>query len=74
MAAVSAAAALAVRIEALAGALRDAGVPPERAAALLARAADLAMSAVVLEALIEPKPQPRRRQPPTDETAVPLAA
>jgi hypothetical protein len=54
----SAAAALAKRIDALAAALRDAGVPPERSAGLLADAAAATMSAVVLEALLEPQAPP----------------
>ncbi len=54
----SAAAALTERIDALAAALRDAGVPPERSAALLADAAAATMSAVLLEALLEPQAPP----------------
>ena len=44
------AASLAARIEALADALRAAGVPPERAAAILAAAAQAALDAVTLDA------------------------
>jgi len=41
------------RLDALAAALRAAGVSPERSAALLASAATAAMHAVVLDALLE---------------------
>jgi hypothetical protein len=41
------------RLDALAAALRDAGVSPERSAGLLASAATAAMSAVMLDALLE---------------------
>jgi truncated hemoglobin YjbI len=41
------------RLDALAAALRAAGVSPERSAALLASAATAAMSAVMLDALLE---------------------
>jgi hypothetical protein len=58
VAAESAAAVLTERIDALAAALRVAGVPPERSAGLLANAAAATMSAVVLEALLEPQPLP----------------
>ena len=54
----SAAAALADRIDALAAALHDAGIPPERSARLLADAAAATMSAVVLEAMLEPPAPP----------------
>jgi len=58
MAHASAAVTLTERIDALAAALRDAGVPPERSAALLADAAAATMSAVLLEALLEPPATP----------------
>ena len=54
----SAAAALAERIDALAAALHDAGVPPERSVALLADAAAATMSALLLQALLEPQAPP----------------
>jgi hypothetical protein len=54
----SAAAALTERIDALAAALHAAGVPPERSADLLASAAAATMSAVLLEALLEPQAPP----------------
>lgn len=41
------------RLDALATALRAAGVSPERSAGLLASAATAAMSAVMLDALLE---------------------
>jgi hypothetical protein len=41
------------RVDALAAALRDAGVSPERSAGLLASAATAAMNAVMLDALLE---------------------
>ena len=41
------------RVDALAAALRDAGVPPERSAGLLAAAATAAMHAVVLDAVLD---------------------
>ena len=44
---------VAERLDALAGALRAAGVSPERSAGLLASAATAAMSAVMLDALRE---------------------
>ena len=58
MAHASAAVTLTERIDALAAALRDAGVPPERSVALLADAAAATMSAVLLEALLEPPATP----------------
>ena len=64
MASESAAAVLSERIDALAAALRAAGVPPERSAGLLAGAAAATMSAVVLEAMLEPQPQPQPQSLP----------
>ena len=43
------------RLDALAAALRAAGVSPERSAGLLASAATAAMNAVLLDALLEEK-------------------
>jgi non-ribosomal peptide synthetase component F len=53
MAADSTARNVAQRVDALAAALRAAGVPPEQSAGLLAAAATAAMSAVMLDALLE---------------------
>ena len=53
MAADSTARNLAERVDALAAALRAAGVPPEQSAGLLAAAATAAMNAVMLDALLE---------------------
>jgi hypothetical protein len=53
MAADSTARNVAQRVDALAEALRAAGVPPERSAGLLAAAATAAMNAVVLDAVLE---------------------
>ena len=44
---------VAERVDALAAALRAAGVSPERSAALLASAATAAMNAVMLDAVLE---------------------
>lgn len=44
---------VAQRVDALAAALRAAGVPPEQSAGLLAAAATAAMNAVMLDALFE---------------------
>jgi non-ribosomal peptide synthetase component F len=44
---------LAERVDALAAALREAGVPPEQAAGLLASAATATMHAVMLDALLD---------------------
>ena len=41
------------RLDALAAALRDAGVSPERSAGLLASAATASLNAVLLDALLE---------------------
>jgi MoxR-like ATPase len=53
MAADSTARNLADRVDALAAALRAAGVPPEQSAGLLASAAAATMNAVMLDALLE---------------------
>jgi hypothetical protein len=52
---------LADRMDALASALRDAGVPQERAARLLGSAAEATMHALVLEALLDEKPEPAQQ-------------
>ena len=44
---------VAQRVDALAAALREAGVSPERSAGLLAAAATAAMNAVMLDAVLE---------------------
>jgi non-ribosomal peptide synthetase component F len=44
---------VAERVDALAAALRAAGVPPEQSAGLLAAAATAAMNAVMLDAVLE---------------------
>jgi hypothetical protein len=59
MAAESTARNVADRVDALAAALRAAGVPPERSAGLLAAAATAAMNAVMLDALLEERAVPR---------------
>jgi hypothetical protein len=58
MAAASTARNLADRVDALAAALRAAGVAPERSAGLLAAAAEATMHAVMLEALLDEEPAP----------------
>jgi len=57
------------RVEALAAALRAAGVPPERSAGLLAAAATAAMNAVMLDAILEESIAP----PPAPVVEVALA-
>ena len=77
----STAASLAERLDALAAALRAAGVPPERSAGLLAAAAEATMHAVVLDALLDER-RPRAAAPappvrpaaPAVEPAFSLAA
>ena len=59
MAAESTALVLTERVDALAAALRAAGVQPERACVLLAAAATATMHAVTLDALLERQPQTR---------------
>ena len=59
MAAESTAVSLTERVDALAAALRAAGVPPELACGLLAAAATATMHAVTLDALLDAQPQPR---------------
>lgn len=58
MASDSTARSLTDRLDALAAALRDAGVSPEQSAALLASAATATMHAVTLDALLEQEPAP----------------
>jgi hypothetical protein len=55
---------LADRMDALASALRDAGVPQERAARLLGSAAEATMHALVLEALLDEQPEPAQQLRP----------
>jgi hypothetical protein len=50
--------ALSARIDALAAALRAAGVAPERSALLLARASEAALDAVTLDAMRTPAVEP----------------
>jgi hypothetical protein len=57
------------RVDALAAALRAAGVPPERSAGLLAAAATAAMNAVMLDAILEESTAP----PPAPVADVALA-
>jgi hypothetical protein len=74
MAAESTAVALTERIDALAAALRAAGVSPERSSGLLAAAAAATIQAVTLDALLDEPPQavlPAR--PAAAERAVPGA-
>lgn len=52
---------LADRMDALASALRDAGVPQERATRLLGSAAEATMHALVLEALLDETPEPAQQ-------------
>jgi uncharacterized protein with von Willebrand factor type A (vWA) domain len=58
---------LADRLDALAAALREAGVPPERSARLLATAAGATMDAVTLDALLA-----ARESAAVDPPATPL--
>jgi non-ribosomal peptide synthetase component F len=65
------------RVDALAEALRAAGVPPERSAGLLASAATAAMHAVVLDALLDEAtwvPAPVAAAEPAGEQPIVLAA
>jgi len=58
------------RLDALAAALRGAGVSPERSAGLLASAATAAMNAVLLDALLEENhaaAAPARKSLPGDQ-------
>jgi long-subunit acyl-CoA synthetase (AMP-forming) len=67
MAADSTARNLADRVDALAAALRDAGVPPEQSAGLLAAAARATMNAVLLDAVLAD----RAVKPPAGAAAEP---
>jgi len=72
----SAASALSERLDALAAALRAAGVPASRSAALLATAAEATMHAVTLEALREERladPPAAQREPVAAPAAVPIS-
>jgi hypothetical protein len=65
------------RLEALAAALRNAGVAPERAASLLGAASAAATHAVTLVALLDGPAPPVAPAPPVEEPAaqpLPLAA
>jgi hypothetical protein len=55
------------RLDALAAALRDAGVDPERTVALLGAAAEATMHAITLDAMLEQPMQPEPRTQPADE-------
>ena len=57
-------------VDALAAALRDAGVPPEESAGLLAAAARATMHAVMLEALLDDVGT-ARTEPPRSTAASP---
>ena len=57
------AATLADRMDALAAALRDAGVPQERAARILGTAAEATMHALVLDAVLEENAFPAAVEP-----------
>jgi hypothetical protein len=63
---------LAARVEALAAALRDSGVPEEASAQLLARASTAVLQALRLELLVEQAEQGERTDEvePTDEDEV----
>ena len=74
MPAESTAVVLTERIDALAAALRDAGVSPERSSALLATAAAATMHAVTLDTLLEKAPQPRAAAEPAVTVAPRRAA
>ena len=76
----STATSLSGRVDALAAALRAAGVSPDRSAALLASAAEAAMHALTLEALTEerrelaPQLEPPRSLTRHEQPRVSLAA
>ena len=66
---------IASRLDALASALRAAGLGPERTSHLLETAATAAFDALALEALLEPPLEPRAAEPaPATEPPVRLAA
>jgi hypothetical protein len=58
------------RIDALAAALRAAGVSPERSSSLLASAASATMHALTLDALLEEQPKAVSRPAPAAAPAV----
>jgi hypothetical protein len=68
------AARLAARLDALASALRAAGLRPDRTAHLLETAATAAFDALALEALLEPPVDPAAVEPVRAEPPVRLAA
>jgi non-ribosomal peptide synthetase component F len=79
MAVESTALVLTERLDALAAALRAAGVPPEQSASLLASAASATMHALTLDALLDEQAMPVARPAPVAEPGpalrrVPLAA
>jgi hypothetical protein len=61
---------LSERVDALAAALREAGVPPERSAGLLAAAAEATMHAVMLDALLESRQSATPAVEPQTSTAL----
>jgi hypothetical protein len=74
MAVDSTAAALTARLDALAAALRAAGVSPDRCAGLLAAGAEVAMHAVTLDALLdELRPPPPRPDSAAEAAAPPIS-
>jgi hypothetical protein len=62
------------RLDALAAALREAGVAPEQSAQLLAAAATATMHAVTLEALLEEPPELPAQAEPVAPDPLKLAA
>jgi hypothetical protein len=63
---------LTVRLDALAAALREAGVDPERAASLLGSAATATMNALVLDAVLEENATPPQAAPAAQPEQAPL--
>lgn len=78
MAVESTAIVLTERLDALAAALRAAGVSPEQSASLLASAASATMHALTLDAILDEQPKPVARPEPVAAVPalvrVPLAA
>jgi len=62
------------RLDALARALRAAGVAPAASAHLLGAAAAAAMDALAIDLILAEAPAPAQAAPPQDEQPVPLAA
>ena len=65
------------RMDALAGALRDAGVDPERVASILGTAATATMNALLLDVVVEENRRPAQHADPpaaVEIVAVPLRA